>query len=248
MIEVRDLCYHYPHTRDDVLNHIDLSIGEGSFTVIMGSNGSGKSTLARCLNGLLIPTTGTVIVDGARSDDPVSRFEMRRKVGLVFQDPNLQMTSATIERELAFGLENIRMNPDEMHARVGEYLKVFGFEHRRGDSPASLSAGERQRLAVASVMILKPSYLLLDEATSLLAMKSRMAIMAMVTELRRQHKIAVIQITQYPSEALLGERLVVLHEGNIVMDDTPEHVFRHGATLLQLGVPIPMRERLKVAV
>jgi energy-coupling factor transport system ATP-binding protein len=248
MIEVSDLRFRYSPDSPDVLNGISVTIAQGSFTVIMGSNGSGKSTLARCLNGLLVPTAGVVKVDGVKTDDAVDRQKIRRKVGLVFQDPNLQMTSLTVEREIAFGLENIGMMHDEMHARVDEYIQMFGFENRRGDPPSSLSAGERQRLAIASVMILQPSYLVLDEATSLLAARSRSSILEMVFALRSQQNIGIILITQYPSEAQLGERLVVMHQGRIVFDDLPDRVFRHGDALLRMGVAIPVNERLRVAV
>lgn len=246
MIEVRDLTFRYSSNLPLVLKGISLSIPMGSLTCIMGSNGSGKSTLARGLNGLLTPTTGTVIADGLNTQNPAARHEIRRKVGLVFQDPNLQMTSVTVERELAFGLENLRTDWEEMHSRVEEYLGLFGFKARRDDPPSSLSAGERQQLAIASVMILTPSYLVLDEATSLLAARTRSLILNMVSTLRQRHHVAVILITQYPSEALLGERLIVIHEGKIMFDDQPERVFQHADVLVRMGVPVPLRERLRV--
>lgn len=248
MIEVSSVRFRYSPDSPDVLKGVSFTVSPNSFTVIMGSNGSGKSTLARCLNGLLAASSGEVKVDGVRSNDTPSRQELRRKVGLVFQNPNLQMTSLTVERELAFGLENIGMERDEMRARVDEYIEMFGFEDRRGDPPSSLSAGEKQRLAIASVMILQPSYLVLDEATSLLAVRSRTSILELVIALRKQQGIGVILITQYPAEARLGERLMVMHQGCIAFDDQPDSVFRHGAELSRMGVAIPMNERLKVAV
>ncbi|MEK9136115.1 MAG: ATP-binding cassette domain-containing protein [Bacteroidota bacterium] len=248
MIEVRDLTYRYAPDAPDVLNGITLLIPEGSFTAIMGSNGSGKSTLARCLNGLCKPTGGSVLVDGFRTDDDARSREIRRKVGLVFQDPNLQITSVTVERELAFGLENIGTGPEEMRERVEKYLGLFGFNGKNDVSPSSLSAGERQRLAVASVMILEPSYLVLDEATSLLSVRSRNAMLDLVRDIRMQASVGIILITQFPREAMLGERLLVMHEGRLVFDGSPGEVFKNVESLLQMGVPVPTSERLRVAV
>jgi energy-coupling factor transport system ATP-binding protein len=248
MIEVRDLTFRYSADLPDVLKGVSLSIPEGSFTAVMGSNGSGKSTLARCLNGLLRPSAGSVVVDGLGTHDPTAVRKIRRRVGLVFQDPNLQMTSVTVERELAFGLENVGTATEEMRSLVDEYVHLFGFVEKRNNPPSSLSAGERQRLAIASVMILKPSYLVLDEATSLLSARSRTAILDMVLALRQQHRVAILLITQFPSEALRGERLVLLHNGDIAFDDLPDHVFRHGKELIKMGVPVPLRERLRIAL
>jgi energy-coupling factor transport system ATP-binding protein len=142
MIEVSDLRFRYSPDSPDVLNGISITIAQGSFTVIMGSNGSGKSTLARCLNGLLVPTAGAVRVDGAKTE-AVARQELRRKVGLVFQDPNFQMTSLTVEREIAFGLENIGIMHDEMRASVDEYVQMFGFEKPPG-RPSLIAFGRRE--------------------------------------------------------------------------------------------------------
>jgi energy-coupling factor transport system ATP-binding protein len=248
MIEVRNLTYRYAPEERDVLNGITLSISEGSFTAIMGSNGSGKSTLARCLNRLYKPTGGAVLVDGLRTDDDGRCREICRKVGLVFQDPNLQMTSATVERELAFGLENIGTGPKEMREKVEEYLGLFGFKGKNEASPSSLSAGERQRLAVASVLILEPSYLVLDEATSLLSVRSRNAMLDLVRVIRERSSVGIILITQFPREAILGERLLVMHEGRFVFDGSPAEVFKNVEPLLQMGVPVPVSERLRVAI
>jgi energy-coupling factor transport system ATP-binding protein len=248
MIEAHNLTFRYDASSADVLNHVSFDIAAGSFVCIMGSNGSGKSTLAQCLNGLLMPTGGYVSVDGLRTDEVARLPEIRKRVGLVFQDPHSQMISLTIERELAFGLENIAMPSHEMHALVNDTLDEFGFRDRMNESPFSLSGGEMQRLALASVMILKPSYLILDEATSLLSIRSRASVVAKVTELREQLKIGVVLITQFPSEALLAERLVVLHAGAIVFDDEPGRVFRNAKTLVNMGVPIPVGERLRMAI
>lgn len=248
MIIVDRLTFRYSRDHVDVLKEINTTISSGSFIAIMGSNGSGKSTFARCLNGLLLPISGEVKVDGFSTINLISNRDIRRKVGLVFQDPNLQMTSATVERELAFGLENICMDREEMRMRVNECLREFGFEERKDDPPSSLSAGERQRLAVASVLLLNPSYLILDESTSLLSAGSRTVLLDLVIAMHRQRQITLILITQYPSEALLAERLLVLHGGRIVQDDAPNIVFKHGKDLMRMGVSIPVHEWMTLAV
>ena len=248
MIEIDELTFRYSKALPEVLKGIRATIPSGSFTAIMGSNGSGKSTFARCLNGLLIPTSGEVRIDGLSTINVTSIRDVRRKLGLVFQDPNLQMTSATVERELAFGLENLCLARDEMQTRVDQYLREFGFEERRDDPASSLSAGERQRLAVASVLILNPTHLILDESTSLLSARSRKELLDLVIALHRQREIALVLITQYPSEALLAERLLVLHVGRIVFDDQPAKVFQHGEELFRMGVSIPIYAQMKLAV
>jgi energy-coupling factor transport system ATP-binding protein len=248
MIEAQELSFRYPRSSTDVIKGISLRIPEGSFVSIMGTNGSGKSTLARCLNGLLNPSGGSVRVDGLETGDRRVAPRICKKVGLVFQEPHLQMTSLTIERELAFGLENMRLRSEEMHSLVDQFLDEFGFRDRKDEPPSTLSGGEMQRLALASVMILRPSYLILDEATSLLSVRTRESILRKVTELRERLKICVVLITQFPSEAMLSERLIVLQGGTIVFDDEPEKVFRKAEVLAGMGVPIPMRERLRFAV
>ena len=244
MIEVDDVTFRYPQRPNDVLKGLRTTIPDGSFVAIMGSNGSGKSTFARSLNGLLLPTSGEVKVDGVSTKD----VSVRQKVGLVFQDPNLQMTSATVERELAFGLENSCISRDEMVTRVKNSLREFGFEERRNDPPSSLSAGERQRLAVASVLILNPSYVVLDEATSLLSARSRTGLLEMVMSLQNHRRVGIVLITQYPAEALLAQRLLILHDGAMLFDDDPRNVFEHGDELMRIGVSIPVSERMKLPV
>ena len=243
MIEVRNLCYRYPGRQTDAVHDVTLDIPETGIVAIMGSNGSGKSTLARCINGLLVPTRGSVSVDGM----PIGASHVqniRRRVGLVFQDPTLQITSTTVERELAFGLENMCVSYDEMHERVDRQLKLLGFEKYRDASPSSLSGGEQQRLAIGAVMLLDPKYVIFDEATSLLSGISRRSVIDMMLRLHSEQKVSLILITQFPSEAMLAERLIILHAGSVVFDKTPSEVFHHVADLSALGVPIPLRSRL----
>jgi energy-coupling factor transport system ATP-binding protein len=245
VIEIRNLCFRYPGCDTNAIDSISLDIADSGFVAIMGSNGSGKSTFAHCLNGLIAPFSGSVVVDGLRTDAKENLREVRRRVGLVFQDPNTQITSVTVERELAFGLENLCISTAEMRMQVDEQLKKTGLEGYRYSAPSSLSAGEKQRLAIASVLIMNPKYVILDEATSLLSGASRKSILEVIRRAKAESKICPIVITQFPSEALLAERLVVLHGGRVIFDAAPEEVFRHVSELSALGVPIPIRSRLQ---
>ena len=245
MIEVRSLSYRYPGSSMDALHEVDERFEEGGFVAVMGSNGSGKSTLALCLNRLLHATSGEVLVDGLDTNDKSSLTEIRRRVGMIFQDPNLQLTSVTVERELAFGLENLGVDRDEMHRRVEAQLKLFNLEECRRSAPSILSGGEKQRLAIASVMLLEPCYLILDEATSLLSPMWRKSLIDIIASERGKKKIGVVLITQFASEALLADRLIVLSLGRIFFDDTPREVFSHVDELLSIGVAVPIRARLE---
>ncbi len=239
MISVDSLSYRYPGADRDALRAICLQFAEGSFTAIMGANGSGKSTLARCLNGLLRPTSGRVLVDGRSTAEASSLPAIRREVGLVFQDPNTQMTSPTIERELAFALQNIGVPTAEMHQRVEEELRRLGLTSRRGDAPSTLSGGEKQRLALASVMMLRAKYLVLDEPTTFLSPSSRLRLMEDLSRLHREQHVAIILITQHLREANHAERIVVLQNGTVAFDDSPQVLAGRRNTLRSWGIVIP---------
>jgi energy-coupling factor transporter ATP-binding protein EcfA2 len=244
MIEVRNLVYRYPGTDARALDGLTMTILDNSFVAIMGANGSGKTTLLRCFNGLLLPLSGVVSVDGLRTNDNGSAQEIRRRVGVVFQDPNLQMTSPTVEREIAFGLQNLRIPREEIHRRVAHALEVFGLGEFRTMPPSSLSGGERQRLAIASVWVMRPSHLVLDEATSLLSGISRKRVLTAALQLRSAHGISLILTTQFPNEALLADRLIVLAGGTIRFDGHPSEILGHVDELTSMGVPVPVRSRL----
>jgi energy-coupling factor transport system ATP-binding protein len=241
MITVSNLTYRYPGAGRPALRDITLGVSPGESVALMGSNGSGKSTLARCLNGLLLPESGTVTVDGLRTSDASLLPAVRRSVGLVFQQPPHQMTSPTVERELAFGLENLGMEPVRMRAEVENALDRLGFIPRRHLSPGMLSGGEQQRLALAAVMLLRPRYIVLDEATSLLAGASRFELMEDLTRYVGEGDRGLLMITQSAREAERMDRIVVLHRGDIVADGTPSAVFEAAARLRDLGVPVPFR-------
>ncbi|HTR98600.1 MAG TPA: ATP-binding cassette domain-containing protein [Bacteroidota bacterium] len=231
MIDVRSLRVRYPGAGRDALAGVSLEIPDAALVAVMGGNGSGKSTLARSLNGLLLPSAGSVTVDGMTTTDEAALPKIRERVGMVFQNPHLQVTSLTVEREIAFGLQNLGKEAGALRRTVDEQLAASGLTPLRSRAPRTLSGGEQQRLALAAVLAMRPAHLVLDEATSLLSPGSRTALLAQVHEERRMRGMTVILITQFADEALAADRLVILRAGAIVDDGEP------GAVLARCALP-----------
>ncbi len=241
MIELRNLTYRYPGSPRNALDGISLTIPGGEFVAVMGANGSGKSTLARCLNGLLSHLGGEVLVDGKRAGNDGEAPGNGPAVGMVFQNPHAQITSLTVERELAFGLQNMRLATPDLRSRVEEQLVAWDLAGCRNDSPRSLSAGEQQRLALAAVLATRPAHLILDEATSLLSPASRVRLLNAVQHDREARGTGVLLITQFAREALQAGRLIVLKEGRVAMDGLPARLFTAAGEMAALGVRVPLR-------
>ncbi len=248
MIRISNLVFEYTNgeEKNRVLDGIDLTIREGESLGLMGPNGAGKTTLARCLNGLLLPTEGEVLVDDMNTNEAARISEIRRLVGMVFQNPENQIVSTTVEREIAFGLENLGMDYERMHETVDKMLEQFDLQKYRNHPPHLLSGGEMQRLALASVMAMSPKYIVFDEPTSLLDLASRKALLSLISEVHKKNQtaenncqISTIFITQYPEETLTFDRLLVLNQGQIVMDDKPAEVFQKVEELKNLGLEVP---------
>ncbi|HNS72132.1 MAG TPA: ATP-binding cassette domain-containing protein [bacterium] len=243
MIEIDDIHFSY---RDEngtplpVLNGVSLRIEPGEAVAVMGANGSGKSTLAKCCNGLFLPGSGRVVVDGLDTADEKSLPAIRRRVGMIFQNPDNQIVSTTVEREIAFGLENLGLPYEEMHARVDEMLRRFDLHPFRLKSPHYLSGGEKQRLALAAVLAMRPRYIILDEPTSLLDPQHRRQIIDLLLGLHREREIAWILVTQFPEEALLAERLIILEQGRLYRAGKPAEIFREVDELLAIGLEPPL--------
>jgi energy-coupling factor transport system ATP-binding protein len=244
MIDVRDLTVRYPGASSDALTSVSLEIPDGAFVGLMGGNGSGKSTLARSLNGLVRPAQGEVTVDGFSTYDDQSCGSIRRRLGMVFQNPHLQTTSLTVEREIAFGLQNTGTGTDRIREIVDAQIASSGMEHLRTRPPRTLSGGEQQRLALAAVLAMRPAHLVLDEATSLLSPSSRIELLRAVAEERRLRGMTVLLITQFAEEALTAERLIILHAGTILLDGAPEEVLVRCAASGVPGVSAPLRFRV----
>jgi len=221
-----------------VLRGISLSIRPGEHVAIIGPNGSGKSTLARHLNALLQPTSGTVRVGGMDTRDPTHTRAIRQTVGMVFQHPESQMVATIVEEDVAFGPENLGVPHAELRRRVRDALEVVGMWDARERPPHLLSAGERQRVAIAGVLAMEPACVILDEATSMLDPRGRNEVMRIVAELRRRGT-AVVSITHLMSEAAAAARVVVLSDGAVLMDGAPGAVFARADALREIGLDLP---------
>ncbi len=244
MIEIKDLKFTYEGETSPALKGVTLNIKEGEFIAVLGHNGSGKSTLAKHLNGILTPESGSVTVDGLDTADENNLWEIRKKVGMVFQNPDNQMVATVIEEEVAFGPENLGIEPQEIRRRVDFALKAVGMEKYRNESPNNLSGGQKQRISIAGIIAMMPGYIVLDEATAMLDPKGRKEVMETVRYLNREFKISVILITHYMEEAVAAGRVVVMDDGEIIIDDTPQMTFANVALLKSVGLDVPQPTEL----
>lgn len=232
--------YNYGQPGERVaLQEINGEISQGELLAIIGPNGSGKSTLARHINALLLPTCGTVTVDGLTTADPASRWEIRRRVGMVLQNPDNQLVASVVEEEVAFGPENLGLPPEEVRQRVDRALSVAGLVEQRLRPPHLLSGGQKQRLAIAGALAMKPSCLVLDEPTAMLDPAGRREVMQTLLNLNRQDGLTVVLVTHFMEEAVLADRIWVLSGGRLVMDGTPAQVFRCREALQKIGLALP---------
>lgn len=227
-----------------VLENFSLAIEKGSFTAILGHNGSGKSTIAKLTNGILFAKNGEVIVDGqvAREDDSI--FDIRKKVGMVFQNPDNQIVSSIVEEDVAFGVENLGIPSDECRRRVDEALKTVEMYEYRTKAPSKLSGGQKQRVAVAGIIAMKPQCIVLDEPTAMLDPSGRREVIDTVKKLNREEGITIVLITHYMDEAVQADRVVVVDGGKIKMDDTPQNVFARVDEVKALGLDVPQSTEL----
>ena len=244
MIEVKDLRFSYPGSDSFALRGVSFSLNPGERVAILGANGSGKTTFVQCLNGLLAPSSGEVWIDGFSISNPKAIQEIRRKVGMVFQNPDNQIVATTVVREIAFGLENIGIPTDEMIERVEEALTLFHLNDYRQTPPHLLSGGERQRLALASVWVMQPHYLVLDEPTSLLDPQGRQEIFRYLGSDMIGKNMGILMVTQFPEEALSFDRLVIMDRGMILFEGVPLEVFRHTDDLQRIGLGCPVEVEL----
>ncbi|MBE7085922.1 MAG: energy-coupling factor transporter ATPase [Clostridiales bacterium] len=221
------------------LDGVDLSVEEGEFVAILGHNGSGKSTLARLTNGLLSPTSGKVTVRGLDVSDEKNLFEIRKQVGIIFQNPDNQMVASIVEDDVAFGPENVGVEREEIGNRISFALDSVGMESYRHSTSSRLSGGQKQRIAIAGVLSLKPKIMILDESTAMLDPRGRKEVMDVVLRLNKEEKITVILITHFPEEAMLADRAVVMHRGNIVMQGKPADVLNRAEELEKYALALP---------
>lgn len=238
---VLDNCfYSYSNSLEEkVLSGVSLRVEAGSFISVIGPNGSGKSTLAKLLNGLYIPSSGIVEVDGLSTREKKNIPQIRRKVALLFQNPDNQIVGDTVEDDTAFGPENLGLDRDEITKRVEDSLSKVGLLEKRKMSPNTLSGGEKARLGIAGVLALNPEVLVLDEATAMLDPEGRKEVMAILQDLWKYQGKTIILITHHPEETIYGERIVVLDKGEIKLDGSVAEVYKKSETLKKLGLELP---------
>ena len=250
-IELKDVHYAYPGSEESgqvAVKGVTLSIEEGSFVALVGHNGSGKSTLARLLNGLFVPTGGDVVVYGVNTKDEKRIYDVRSRVGMVFQNPDNQMIATNVADDIAFGPENLGVEREEIIRRVDWALEQVGMSEYRDGTPFKLSGGQKQRLAIAGVLAIKPRVMVLDEATAMLDPKGRDEVMAVTRKLNREEGMTVVHITHYMDEALGADRLIVMNDGLVVADGKPSEVFKQYGLLRQIKLGVPYVTNVAVAL
>ena len=252
IIETKELEFDYV-TRDEeakvtevdrAIDGVSLQIEAGSFVAVLGHNGSGKSTLAKTLNGILLPSGGTVLISGMDTADDANLLNIRREVGMVFQNPDNQIIANLVEDDVGFGPENLGVPTEEIWQRVDAALKAVGMTAFRLKSPNHLSGGQKQRVAIAGVMAMHPKCIVLDEPTAMLDPNGRKEVIRTVTELNRSEAVTVVLITHYMEEVIGADRLVVMDDGKVIMDGTPREVFARVEELKRLRLDVPQATEL----
>ncbi|MCI6255980.1 MAG: energy-coupling factor transporter ATPase [Clostridiales bacterium] len=243
IIKTEDLRFSYAAAPGEdasgVLCGVDLAIEEGSFVAILGHNGSGKSTLAKHMNAILLPSGGTVYVDGMDTADDSRLLDIRRTVGMVFQNPDNQIVANVVEEDVAFAPENLGVPPEEIRRRVDDALKAVGMYEFREHAPHLLSGGQKQRVAIAGVIAMAPRCIVLDEPTAMLDPVGRREVLDTVKKLNREKGVTVVLITHHMDEAAQADRLVVMSGGKVVADGAPKEVFQHVEELRSVGLTVP---------
>ena len=241
-----DIC-HVSHTFEteegktfDALKDVTAQIKKGEFTAIIGTNGSGKSTLARHLNALLLPTEGELIVEGMRTSDAGRVWDIRQKVGMVFQKPDNQLVAAVVEEDVAFGPENLGVPPEEIRERVDLALEKVGMTSYRKQAPSMLSGGQKQRVAIAGVLAMKPDCIVLDEPTAMLDPKGRKEVMDTIHELNKKEGITIVLITHFMEEAVTADHILVIDKGVLKMEGTPREIFSQADKVTEIGLDVPV--------
>ena len=246
IIEISNLKFEYTDNDnvETVIDDLSLSINRGSFTVILGHNGSGKSTLAKLITGLLKPNSGSVIVDGLSTDDAENDSEIHRRVGLVFQNPDNQIVSTIVEEDVAFGPENLGLEPNVIRERVDNALKTVDMYEYKDHAPHKLSGGQKQRVAIAGIIAMEPECIVLDEPTAMLDPRGRAEVINTIYKLNREKGITIVLITHYMEEAENADRIVVMDKGVIVNDGTPKDVFSDINAIKSVGLDVPQTTEL----
>ncbi len=247
IIKTEDLRFSYPAAEGVspvVLDGVDLAIKEGSFVAVLGHNGSGKSTLAKHMNAILLPSGGKVYVDGIDTTDEDRLLDVRRAVGMVFQNPDNQIVANVVEEDVAFAPENLGVPPEEIRNRVDEALKAVNMYEFREHAPHLLSGGQKQRIAIAGVIAMEPRCVVLDEPTAMLDPTGRADVLRTIKALNQERGVTVVLITHHMDEAAQADRLVVMSKGRVVADGVPKEVFSHVEELKAVGLTVPQTTQL----
>lgn len=244
MIRADDIYFRYDEEHPWALSGVDLRVEKGEFVAVLGANGCGKSTLAKHFNAILLPEKGTVWVQAMATTEEDHLWDIRQKVGMVFQNPDNQIVATVVEEDVAFALENLGVPPDEMRRRIDEAMVATGTYKFRTRQPHKLSGGQKQRVAIAGILAMNPDCIVLDEATAMLDPHGRERIMRTVRELNQTRGITVLHITHYMEEAAMADRVVVMEEGKIAFSGTPKQVFSQVEALRALHLDIPQSAEL----
>ena len=244
IIKTDKLTFSYEGSEKNVIENLNLNIEKGSFTAIIGHNGSGKSTFAKHMNAILLPSGGSISVCGMDTRDEKLLYELRKRAGMVFQNPDNQIVATIVEEDVAFGLENMGVEYEEMHRRVDEAIQAVGMEKYRRRAPHLLSGGQKQRVAIAGILAMQPECIILDEPTAMLDPEGRREVMDTIRCLNREKNITIVLITHYMEEVTYADRVVVLNEGCVAMDASPREIFSQEESLKELGLDVPQSTAL----
>ncbi len=245
-IKVENVCFSYKNEFDNdvnVLNNISFEVKKGEFVAILGHNGSGKSTLAKLLNLILTPNSGKIYIDNKDitseniTEDEI--YDVRQRIGMVFQNPDNQLVSSVVEEDVAFGPENLGVSPEEIRRRVDNALQEVGMSDFSKHAPSQLSGGQKQRIAIAGIIAMMPDCIVFDEATSMLDPSGRKEVMYSIEKLNKEKGITILHITHNMTEAINADRVIVINDGRVCMDDVPKKVFSNVAKLHEIGLDVP---------
>ncbi|MCT4508688.1 MAG: energy-coupling factor transporter ATPase [Tepidibacter sp.] len=246
IVNIENISFEYAqeNTQSKALDELDLDIKRGEFVVIIGHNGSGKSTLSKNLNAILKPTKGNILINGMNTKDDSKLWNIRQSAGMVFQNPDNQIVATVVEEDVAFGPENLGIQPDEIKKRVVESLKSVGMYEFKDKAPHLLSGGQKQRVAIAGIIAMKPECIIFDEPTAMLDPSGRREVMNTIKRLNNEENITIIHITHFMEEAVDADRIVVMEKGKIVLQGKPKEVFVQVDKLKKLGLDVPFMTEL----
>ena len=244
MIEARGVSFRYSPESPWAVDGACVTVKKGEFVAVLGANGCGKSTLAKHFNAILLPEAGTVLVEGMDTADEAHLYDIRQKVGMVFQNPDNQIVATVVEEDVAFALENLGVPPAEIRTRIDDAMQMAGIYKHREKAPHKLSGGQKQRVAIAGVIAMRPDCLVLDEATAMLDPRGREKVMETIRRLNRDFGLPVAAITHYMDEAAQADRVLVMSEGRVVLEGTPKEVFRQTERMRGLHLDVPQATEL----